>query len=193
MRTTSKYLAGLLSASVAAVWLVLGPASCYALEIGADVSAVLQVPDDTDGHAFVLSVPSAEGWAAATGQTFRVGFDLSERNQIEVSPSFSTASADYNGRSDTVTQMYLGLGYLRGRPGSSSAAPFLHVGGATTLLRILEQSFSQYGVFAGGGLRWRPGKVLGFRTEVLATRWFEGSSTGRWDVGLRAGVSAFTN
>jgi hypothetical protein len=179
-------------ACVAATSLGL-PTECVAVEIGVDASAVLQELDDTEAHAFRLSAPSAEGLSYSAVQTMRVGIEVSPKSQIEVRPGFSTTSSNlYGPPSETYTKLFLGVGYLRGHLHGASAAPFFRAGANMTLVREFSHTYTQFGVSAGGGLRWRIGKVLGLRSEIVPTRWFDGASTGRWDIALRGGLSIFT-
>jgi hypothetical protein len=172
------------------------PTVAAAVEIGTDAGLSF-ASHDSAGIRIRFAFPSYDAALSPTRQFVRVGLPVGSAGTIELTPGVEVTSYPGYGHRITSTALAMGVSYLGGRIDGTGAAPYFRVGAHGKYFHTSAQPYGaqseiQGGLSAGGGVRWRLGRVIGVRAEVVVTRWLEGVFPGYWDLGLRGGVSAFT-
>jgi hypothetical protein len=177
----------------------LSPGVSPAVEIGVDAGLNVSSPFNRTNIQFAF--PAYDASRSRTRQFVRIGLPVGSTGTLELTPGVEVLheQLQFSGRRITSEALAVGVHYLGGRTAGSEAAPYFRVGAQGKFYHssVPDSFFSshtetQFGLSGGGGVRWRLGKVIGVRTEVVATRWLDGDYFGYWDYSLRGGVSAFT-
>jgi hypothetical protein len=173
------------------------PTVAAAVEIGTDAGLSFASPDSA-GTQIRFAFPSYDATQSPTRQFVRVGLPVGSAGTVELTPGVEvTSNPDYGGRI-TSTALAMGVSYLGGHSDGTGAAPYFRVGAhgkyfhTSAVEPRSAHSETQFGLSGGGGVRWRLGRVVGLREEVVATRWLGGLYPAYWDFSLRGGISAFT-
>ena len=167
-----------------------------AAEIGIDAGASLQVVDKDTRNIIGFGLPASESLGIFSVQSVRAGFPVSGSGEIQPALGLSILSEEeFSGDRNTLTHIFLSLSYLQGLKPTSRTGPYLRGGADFRVLAITNQpARTQPGIATAFGYRWRPGRVIGVRVEAGTARWFETEHlAGHWDLGLRAGISAYTD
>ena len=180
-----------LIAILVSVLLTLPVARSEGAEVGLDMGLGLRLDRDRN---VTFGFPGPLSATDPVVPVVRVGFPLSDYDQIEIAPGLT-----YTSSSDVVfinTSLSLAVSYLRGNTRGGHPSPYVRVGGnwrRDSIKNPYSDSFQQLGGSAGGGLKWRLGKAFALRTEGLFIGWFTGRMPHGWDFVARVGFSAFTD